>query len=156
MAEIDREFWKVAAWVADLEESSRTEHWLEHWQTASPDEIEFESTDQIYYAASLLRDGQLPAAASSALGSLMHQVISEAHANRVKIESLHIVPIKGRPEDKIWKASIVYRVSRMLFNGHSAEEAYELVAQHSYRSPETIRRLCERAAKEYREQHGGK
>jgi hypothetical protein len=93
-------------------------------------------------------DDLLPPAARKAFAGLTIETITEIENKKVAIECLHITPpTPGRKEDRRARGHILMGVHYLLETGLSKTEAYEAVAAQHFKSPNTIRRMYERALK---------
>lgn len=125
---------------------------IRRWAAQNSDEIKFGSTFNIHIASLLLIDNLLPASARQAFAELMLDVISEASANKLKIDVLKIKPPPpGRKKNSRELFFRVWEVQQHLANGLKKEDAYKLVAEKHHAAPVTIRREYERAMKKAKE-----
>jgi len=145
----DHEIWKFANTEDELDD------WLpyaadlvEKWASQSENEVKFKTTFEIILASLLLMDDLLPPAARKAFAGLTLETITEIENKKVAIECLHITPPPpGRKKDLHARGSILRGVHSLLKTGLSKTEAYEVVAAQHFKSPDTIRRMYERALK---------
>lgn len=124
------------------------EELVQKWSTQSPDDVKFQTTFEIIIAAYLLKDNLLPASAKVAFADIMFEAINEATVKKLHLKSLHLHPLRpGRKEDR--KATFIKcrEVMDLIKNGMTATEAYKVVAEKHFKSPDTIRREYERIIK---------
>ncbi len=148
----DHKIWKFANAAGELD------NWLPHaeylvgkWSSQSCDEVTFEITWQIIIASLLLMDDLLPASARGAYAKVMLEIINEADTNKLRVNCLHIHPPKpGRKEDRAKTLIRFHEVNTLIQDGKSATEAYKVVAEKHFKSPDTIRREYERFIKKMR------
>ena len=77
--------------------------------------------------------------------------MSEARDKRLRIEALKIeLPPAGRKRDDS-KAHYFWTVQDLLKQGVTKREAYSIVAERYFKSPDTIRRVVERTEKAIRD-----
>ena len=145
----DHEIWKFAYAGDELEDwLCYAEDLIEKWASQSRDEVKFKTTFEIILASLLLMDNLLPPSARKAFAHLTLETIMQIEDKKVAIECLHITsPTPGRKEDRRTKGLILMGVHSLLRTGLSKTEAYEAVAAQHFKSPDTIRRMCERALK---------
>lgn len=125
---------------------------VEKWSNQSRDEVEFSSTFELIIAAYLLEDNLLPAQARSAFARVMLETIGEVDEAKISVKCLHIEPPKpGRKQ--IDRTAFFFRmreVMSLIESGMTTTEAYKVVAEKSFKSPDTIRRDYERLTKKKR------
>lgn len=140
------EIWKFAYAGDELDDwLSYAEDLVLKWATQNSDEVQFETTFQIIIAAYLLKDDLLPASARTAFAEIMFAIINEADINKLRVECLHIQPPKpGRKEDRPETGNRLREVFSLIEEGTSATQAYKVVAENHFKSPDTIRREYER------------
>lgn len=153
----DHEIWKFANAGDELDDwLCYAEDLIEQWASQSENEIKFKTTFEIILASLLLMDDLLPQAARKAFAGLTLETITEIKNKKVAIECLHITPPPpGRKEDLHAKGQILFGVRSLLKTGLSKTEAYEVVAAQHFKSPDTIRRMYERALKGKRKRNRG-
>ena len=121
------------------------------WASQSCDEVKFGTTFEIILAAFLLEDDLLPASAKAAFAKVMLEAINEAGINKLSIKCLHIHPPKpGRKENRGETYFRFHEVKTLIQEGKAATEAYRVVAEKHFKSPDTIRRDYERIVKKMR------
>ena len=118
------------------------------WSKQESREVEFRSTFEIILASYLLKDDLLPAPARVAFAEVMFEIIDEASSAKLKIKRLHIKPPKpGRKKNKAETLKRFCEVKDLIQDGTAVSQAYKVVAEKHFKSPETIRRDCERFVK---------
>jgi hypothetical protein len=121
---------------------------VREWSTQNSDEVKFGTTFEIILAAFLLEDDLLPASAKAAFAKVMLEAINEAGINKLSIKCLHIRPPKpGRKENRTATFIKCHEVTALIQKGMTATEAYKVVAEKHFKSPDTIRRDYERIVK---------
>ncbi|WP_158675241.1 hypothetical protein [Thiohalobacter thiocyanaticus] len=153
----DHEIWKFAYAGDELDD------WLPYaadlvatWTSQSQNEVKFKTTFEIILASLLLMDDLLPPSARKAFAVLTAETITEIENKKVVIECLHITPPPpGRKEDTHFRAQVLFAVQQLLKTGLSKTEAYEAIATKHHKSPDTIRRMYERALKRRRDHNRG-
>ena len=142
----DHAIWNFAYAGEELDDWLPHAEWLvKEWSVQASDEVKFDNTFDIILAAFLLEDDLLPASARAAFAKLMLKTIGEADANKLRIKCLHIHrPKEGRKEDRHETFTRFHEVKTLIQEGKTATEAYELVAERRFKSPDTIRRDYER------------
>ncbi len=140
------EIWKFAYAGDELDDwLPYAEDLIRKWSTQNNDEVEFQSTFEIIIAAFLLMDGLLPASAGAAFAKVMLGTIDEADNNKLRLKCLHIRPPKpGRKENRTATFIKCREVMALIQKGVTATEAYKVVAEKHFKSPDTIRREYER------------
>ena len=129
---------------------------VKKWAKQRSDEVEFGTTFEIILASLLLMDDLLPSPAKMAFARLTLDTITELDEKRISIGSLKIEPSKpGRKDDKQFKGYVIFSVREHIKNGLSKTEAYKAVAAKQFKSPETVRRIYERASKDRRDRCRG-
>ncbi len=119
------------------------------WSAQKTNEVSFRNTDEIIIAAFLLVDGLLPSSAIVAFSHTMLGAIKEAEDNKLHLSCLHVHPPKpGRKENREQTFIRFDEVRTLIQDGKTATEAYKVVAEKHYKSPDTIRREFERAQKQ--------
>ncbi len=141
--------WKAADYNDELSDwLGHAEYLIDKW--SSSETVQFEHSDQIFFASLLLMDDLLPPAARKAIGKLTIEAMTEAKEKKYKIDALGIKPPKsGRKENRTNIIFIVHAVRDLLLTGKSKTEAYNQVAEEESKSPDTIRRIFERTVKKY-------
>lgn len=82
------------------------------------------------------------------MARLTLQTISEVEDKKLGIDCLHISPPKpGRQENRRLKGQILFAVRDLIKSGYSKTDAYNEVSQQYFKSPDTVRRMYERAIK---------
>lgn len=115
------------------------------WSTQNSDDVKFATTFEIILAAYLLKDGFLPESASTALGELVLKTIDEVHSKKLGIKCLMIYPpAAGRKKNRTQPFIRFHEVDDLIREGKTATEAYAIVAEKHFKSPDTIRRDYER------------
>lgn len=118
---------------------------MRKWSSQNNEEVEFRDTFEIILAAYLLKDDLLPASARAAFAKVILESINEATNKKLLLKCLHIRPPKpGRKENR---SEIFFRfqeVKTLIREGKTATEAYKVVAEKHFKSPDTIRRDYER------------
>lgn len=144
--------WKFAYAGDELDDWLPHAEWLvETWAALNSDEVKFENTFDIILAAFLLEDDLLPASARTAFAKVMLETIDEAISNKLSIKSMHIHPPKpGRKENRTATFIKCSEVRDLIQEGKTATEAYKVVAEKHFKSPDTIRRDYERIVKKMR------
>ena len=118
------------------------------WSKQESREVEFRSTFEIILASYLLKDDLLPAPARVAFAEVMFGIIDEASSAKLKIKCLHIKPPKpGRKKNRAETSNRFREVKDLVQDGTAVSQAYKVVAEKHFKSPETIRRDCERFVK---------
>lgn len=142
------QIWKIAFNQPDADDFlSFAEDRLKAWQQAE-DSIEFKDPDEIAIACLLLEDDLLPDKAAKALAGTMLNTLHECREKRLTIESLKIQPPRsGRKENRAGKGHILLSTSKLIKQGIPKQQAYDIVANQFYKSPDTVRRIYERAIK---------
>jgi hypothetical protein len=147
------EIWKFAHAGDELDDwLPYAKDLVEKWSRQNKDEVKFNTTFEIIIGAYLLKDDLLPASAKAAFAEIMFNVIAEAQTLKSGFKSLHIPPTKpGRKESRrdTWRR--LRGVYDLIREGCTATEAYNLIAEKEFKSPETIRREYERFNKKNRE-----
>lgn len=138
--------WKVAYWAGELDDwLPYAEELVTKWGSQSEDSIVFPTTWEIIVAALLLQDNLLPASARAAFAKLMLKTLHEADESKLTINCLHVRPPKpGRKENRTALFIRMHEVRELLQQGKTATDAYHIVAEKHFRSPDTIRRDYER------------
>ena len=130
---------------------SYAEGLVRKWSVQNSNEIAFQNTFDIILAALLLKDDLLPDSARAALAEVMLNTISEAGINKFRIKCLHIEPPKpGRKKARSTTGHRLSEVYSLLKKGVSTTQAYKVVAEMHFKSPDTIRREYERHFSEER------
>lgn len=129
---------------------------VREWTSQGEGEVKFKTTFEIVLASLLLMDDLLPPSARKVFARLTLETITEIADKKVAIECLHIAPPPpGRKEDRLARGHILMGVHHLLKAGLSKTDAYETVAAQHFKSPETIRRMYERATKGKRDRYRG-
>lgn len=138
--------WKYANSIDEFDDVfTEAEELILKWSRHIDSEVEFKSIGEIYFAALLLEDGLLPVPAKKAFAKVMRKAINEAYQNKLCIKSLYIHPPKpGRKNNQTASVNRCREVMRLINNGESATDAYKVVAEKHFKSPDTIRRDYER------------
>lgn len=141
--------WKFANAGDELDDWLPYAEELVHgWAAQNCDEVKFRNTFDIILAAYLLEDELLPPSARAAFSQLMLTVISEVTTKKLEVDSLHIQPPKpGRKSDRRQTFVRLHAVKTLVAAGTSETEAYRLVGERHFKSPDTIRREYERIVK---------
>ena len=142
------EIWKFAYAGDELDDwLPYAEDLVQKWSSQTSDEVKFETTFEIIIAAFLLKDDLLPASASLAFAEIVLETIDEAVKNKLRLKCLHIRPPKpGRKESRTATFIKCREVTALIQKGMTATEAYKVVAEKHFKSPDTIRREYERIA----------
>ena len=142
----DHAIWKFAYAGDELDDWLPHAEWLvETWAALNSDEVKFENTFDIILAAFLLEDDLLPASARTAFAKVMLETIDEASNNKFRLKCLHIRPPKpGRKENRTATFIKCREVMALIKKGMTTTEAYKVVAEKHFKSPDTIRREYER------------
>jgi hypothetical protein len=153
----DHEIWKFAYAADELSDwLGYAEDLVRKWTSQGDDEVKFRTTFEIILASLLLIDDLLPPSARKALARVTLETIAQLDNKKVAIECLHIEPPQpGRKIDTHFKGQVLFGVRELLKTGLSKTEAYKAVAAQQFKSPDTIRRIYERAMKRRRDQHRG-
>lgn len=141
--------WKFADAGGELDDwLPLAEDLIRKWSSQNCGEVQFCDTFEIILAAYLLEDDLLPASARAAFAKVMLETIGEARAHKLIIKCLHIRPPKpGRKENRTEIFVRFNQVKTLIQEGKTASEAYRVVAEQSFRAPDTIRRAYERIVK---------
>lgn len=141
--------WKFANAGDELDDwLPYAEDLIRKWSTQNKDEVKFKTTFEIIIAAFLLKDDLLPASARAAFAEVMFKAIDEATTKKLRFKSLLIHPPKpGRKENRTETFIKHHEVRTLIQEGKTATEAYRLVAEKHFKSPDTIRREYERIIK---------
>jgi hypothetical protein len=141
--------WKFAYAGDELDDwLPYAEDLVRKWYTQNSDEVKFHNTFDIVLAALLLEDDLLPASARVAFAKVMLKAIGEASDRKFHLKVLHIHPPKpGRKEDRGKTFSRCREVKTLIQEGKTATEAYKVVGERYFKSPDTIRRDYERIIK---------
>jgi hypothetical protein len=141
--------WKFANAGDELDDwLPYAEELVRKWSAQNSDEVKFPNTFDIILAAFLLKDDLLPASARVAFAKLMLETVDEATSNKLRIISLDIYPPKpGRKKNRGETYFRLGEVKALIQKGKTATDAYKLVAEKHFKSPETIRREYERFVK---------
>ena len=147
----EHEIWKAAYVNGELTDwLSYAEDRIAYW--SSQNEVTFQTTWEIIVAAMLMVDNLLPKAARAALAKTTLETIAEADRQRYTLQALKVSPgAPGRKTDRREKGAILFKVRDLIKEGMTKTAAYERVANIHHKSPETIRRLYERALKAQRQ-----
>jgi hypothetical protein len=139
--------WKAAYYNDELGDwLDHAEYLIEEW--SKTETVKFQHSDQIFFAALLMMDDLLPVSARKAFAKVTLETMTEAKDKKYKLDALHIEPPKpGRKEDRVKIYDTVRAVHLLLVEGKSKSEAYNQIAEEQFKSPDTIRRLFERAMK---------
>lgn len=140
--------WKFAYAGDELDDwLPYAEDLIREWSSQNPEEVKFHSTFDIVIAAFLIKDDLLPASAKVAFAKVMLDAIDEATTKKLNFKSLLIHPPKpGRKEDRTKTFIRLHEVKALIQSGMTATEAYAVVAEKNFKSPDTIRREYERIA----------
>lgn len=140
------EIWKFANAGDELDDwLPYAEDLIREWSTQSKDEVKFKTTFEIIIAAFLLKDDLLPASARGAFAEVLLEAIDEATRKKLRFKSLLIHPPKpGRKENRTETFIRHHEVTALIQKGKTATEAYKVVAEKHFKSPDTIRREFER------------
>lgn len=141
--------------IAKVERLLDQDDWLpyaedlvEKWASLSRKEVKFEHTFDIQLAALLLVDDLLPPSARAAFADLMLDTIAENRTKKHTIECLRITPPPpGRKQDLHFRSQVIFGTHELIAGGLSKTEAYRIIAEEHSKSPDTIRRIYERARK---------
>ncbi len=141
--------WKFAYAGDELDDwLPYAEDLIRKWSTQNNDEVDFQTTFEIIIAAFLLKDDLLPASARAAFAETMLETIDEATRKKLHFKSLLIRPPKpGRKENRTETFIRHHEVTALIQKGKTATEAYKVVAEKHFKSPDTIRREYERIVK---------
>lgn len=142
--------WKFANACAELDDwLPYAEDLVREWSVQNSSEVRFQGgTFDIVLAALLLEDDLLPVSARVAFAKLMIETIDEASVSKLRIKCLHIYPPKpGRKENRTETIIRFHEVKTLIQEGKAATEAYRVVAEKHFKSPNTIRRDYERIVK---------
>lgn len=144
--------WKFANAGDELDDFlPYAEDLVREWSVQDSKEVRFQGTFDIILAALLLEDDLLPVSARVAFSKLMLETIDEAGSNKLSIKCLHIHPPKpGRKENRTEAFIKFHEVRTLIQEGKTATEAYKVVAEKHFKSPNTIRRDYERMVKNAR------
>ena len=142
----DHAIWKFACAGDELDDwLPYAEDLIREWSTQNKDEVKFKTTFEIIIAAFLLKDDLLPASARAAFAEAMLETIDEASNNKLRLKSLHIRPPKPGRKENLTATFIKCReVMALIQKGMTSTEAYKVVAEKHFKSPDTIRREYER------------
>ncbi len=112
-------------------------------------DVVFKDTFQIIIASYLLMDDLLPSSARISFSQLMLDTISESIDKKIAMKQLMInKPNRGRKKrSRADEFIILHDVCTYLKQGSSKTNAYSLVSKKHFKSPDTIRRMFERATK---------
>lgn len=151
--------WKFANAGGELDDwLPYAEELIQQWSTKSYDEVKFQGTFEIIIAAFLLIDDLLPASAKAAFANVMLATIDEASNKKLRIKCLDITPPRsGRKENRTGTFIKFREVKALIQDGKTTTEAYKVVAEKYFKSPDTIRREYERIVKKQtkRKETGG-
>lgn len=138
--------WKFASAGDELDDwLPYAEDLIRKWSSQRNNEVKFQTTFEIIIAAFLLKDGLLPASAQAAFAEIVLATIDEAGNHKLRLNCLHISPPKpGRKENRTETYIRLSDVRRLIQEGKTASEAYQIVAEQHFKSPDTIRREYER------------
>jgi len=142
------EIWKYAYYHDKLDDwLPYAEDLIQNW--SSKNEVYFTSTFEITIASLLLLDDLLPLSARNACAMLLIATIKESAEKKYDIESLKLSPPSpGRKKINIHqKGIILFAIRDCVKAGLSPTDAYRIVADKHFKSPDTIRRMYERAIK---------
>ena len=137
--------WRVASYYGELDDwLPYAEDLVRKWETQSCEEVKL-SGFGLAIASMLLEDDLLPASARVAFARLMLEVVREAEDKKLTLECLNIKPPKpGRKDDRTERGNRLFEVYSLIEKGMSATQAYKVVAETHFKSPDTIRREYER------------
>ncbi|MBC7618038.1 MAG: hypothetical protein H7293_03435 [Candidatus Saccharibacteria bacterium] len=143
------EIWKFAFAGDELDDwLPFAEDLVRKWSKQDSREVEFGSTFEIVLASYLLKDDLLPTPAKAAFARVMLEIIDQASSAKLKIKCLHIEPPKpGRKENRAETFIRFREVKDLIQEGTAVSQAYKVVAEKHFKSPETIRRDYERIVK---------
>lgn len=151
--------WKFANAGDELDDwLPYAEELVQEWSTKNHDEVKLQGTFEIIIAAFLLIDDLLPAAAKAAFAKVMLATIDEASNKKLHLKSLSITPPRpGRKENRTGTFIKCLEVKALIQDGKTTTEAYKMVAEKYFKSPDTIRREYERIVKKQtkRKETGG-
>lgn len=149
--------WKFAYAGDELDDwLPYAEDLIRKWSTQSTDEVKFQTTFEIDIAAFLLIDDLLPTSAKAAFAKAMLDAIGEATRKKLHFKSLLISPPKpGRKENRSATFIKFHEVKALIQEGKTATEAYKVVAEKHFKSPDTIRREYERIVKKHKQKKTG-
>ena len=141
--------WKFADAGDELDDwLPYAEDLVRKWSAQNSNEVKFSDTFDIILAAFLLEDDLLPASARAAFAKLMLETVDEAESNKLRIKSLDIYPPKpGRKRNRGESYFRFRELKALIQEGKTTTEAYKVVAEKHFKSPETIRRDYERLVK---------
>ena len=141
--------WKFANAGGELDDwLPYAEELVQEWSTKSHDEVKLQGTFEIVLAAFLLIDDLLPASAKAAFANVMLATIDEASNKKLCLKSLSITPPKsGRKANRKATFMKCWEVRALIQEGKTSTEAYKVVAEKYFKSPDTIRREYERIVK---------
>lgn len=142
----NHEIWKFAYTHDELDDwLPYAEDLIRMWSIKNKGEVKFQNSFEIIIAAYLLKDDLLPVSAKVAFATSMLEAVNDATNAKIHFKSLHILPPKpGRKEHRT-ETFIRCREVRILVEGGStATDAYRVVAEKYFKSPDTIRRDYER------------
>ena len=149
MFSTEHAIWKFAYAGDELDDwLPYAEDLIEKWANQNIGAVQFLSTFEIILASLLLEDDLLPAPARVAFAEVMIEIIVEARSAKLNIKCLRIEPSKpGRKENRAETFIRFREVKYLIQEGTAVSQAYKVVAEKHFKSPETIRRDYERLVK---------
>lgn len=145
--------WKFADAGDELDDwLPYAEDLVHQWSSQNANEVKLSGFDLVI-ASMLLEDDLLPTSARVAFSKLMLEVVHEAEDKKLTLKCLDIHPPKpGRKENRNETGNRLIAVYALIEEGMSTTQAYKVVAEEHFKSPDTIRREFERHLSKRRKQ----